>query len=39
MAEEDPDFKCPFCGRGYDGQEELTSHFEDGHGMDGFAAD
>ena len=36
---EEADFVCPFCGRAYDGQAELTGHFADTHGMDGFGAD
>ena len=36
---QEADFTCPFCGRDYDGQAELTDHFQDGHGMDGFAPD
>ena len=30
-------FTCPFCGRAFDGQEELTAHFEESHDMAGFA--
>lgn len=31
------EFVCPFCGRDFEGQEALTDHFEDGHGMTGFS--
>lgn len=27
---------CPFCGKQFPVQDELTSHFADAHGMDGF---
>ena len=35
-AETDDTLTCPFCGRVYETQDDLTTHFTADHGMSGF---